>query len=112
MQHPVPDQRGTHHRHLDLGGRIVTVTHPGHGHTDGDLFAYVDDADVLVAGDLVEESGPPDFGDAYPLEWPESVGAMLHVATPATMIVPGHGVRRRRRVRRRASRPTSPRSRG
>ena len=92
VQIKVPDHvvRGT--AHLDLGGRTVTMTHPGHAHTYGDLYAYIDDVDVLVAGDLVEESGPPDFGDAHPLEWPGSVGSMLRVATPATLIVPGHGV--------------------
>lgn len=88
----VPDHPVRTTAAIDLGGRVVTVTHPGYAHTSGDLYAYVDDADVLIAGDLVEESGPPDFGDAYPLEWPRSLSTMLHVATPSTVVVPGHGV--------------------
>jgi len=76
---------------LDLGGRIVALAHFGRGHTAGDLVAHVPDADVVVAGDLVEESGPPDFGDAYPLEWPGTVAALLRLATPGTVVVPGHG---------------------
>ncbi|GAA1859981.1 MBL fold metallo-hydrolase [Asanoa iriomotensis] len=76
---------------LDLGGRIVTLAHFGRGHTAGDLVVHVPDADVVIAGDLVEESGPPDFADAYPLEWPGTVAALLRLTSPETVVVPGHG---------------------
>jgi len=69
----------------------VTLTHFGRGHTSGDLVVHVPDADVVVAGDLVEESGPPDFTEAFPLEWPATLAALLRLATPETVIVPGHG---------------------
>ena len=48
---------------LDLGDRVVELIHPGRGHTAGDLVVRVPDADVMVAGDLVEESDPPFIGD-------------------------------------------------
>jgi glyoxylase-like metal-dependent hydrolase (beta-lactamase superfamily II) len=51
----------------------------------------VPDADAVLAGDLVEESGPPQFGDAYPLEWPATVAALAHLLGPASVVVPGHG---------------------
>jgi glyoxylase-like metal-dependent hydrolase (beta-lactamase superfamily II) len=76
---------------LDVGGRPVRLRHFGRGHTDGDLVVLVPDVDVVLAGDLVEESGPPDFGDAYPLEWPETLAALTQQLTPATVVVPGHG---------------------
>jgi glyoxylase-like metal-dependent hydrolase (beta-lactamase superfamily II) len=76
---------------LDVGGRTVRLRHLGRGHTDGDLVVSVPDGDVVVAGDLVEESGPPDFGDGYPLEWPETLAALTHLLSPATVVVPGHG---------------------
>lgn len=76
---------------LDVGGRRVLLRHPGPGHTDGDLVVHVPDADVLVAGDLVEQSGPPDFSDAHPLSWPDAVADLLRLTTPATVVVPGHG---------------------
>jgi glyoxylase-like metal-dependent hydrolase (beta-lactamase superfamily II) len=76
---------------LDIGGRAVALHHFGRGHTAGDLVVHVPDADVVVAGDLVEESGPPAFGDAYPVEWPETVAALLRLTGPATVVVPGHG---------------------
>ncbi|MGW4154880.1 MBL fold metallo-hydrolase [Micromonospora chersina] len=76
---------------LDIGGRRVVLHHPGHGHTDADLVVHVPDADVLVAGDLVEQSGPPAFEESYPVQWPDAVAALLRLTTPATVVVPGHG---------------------
>ena len=71
--------------------------HPGRGHTGGDLVVRVPDADVLLAGDLVEEStarnGVPGFGDdCYPMEWPLSLDIVLgltHLGRPSSC--PGHG---------------------
>ena len=90
----IPDHLVRTPERLDLGGRAVTMAHHGRGHTDGDVIAYVEDADVIVAGDLVEDGAPPGFGDdSYPLDWPESVAALLHRSSPTTVIVPGHGGR-------------------
>ncbi|MET8282357.1 MBL fold metallo-hydrolase [Micromonospora sp. NPDC005174] len=76
---------------LDLGSRRVVLRHPGRGHTDADLVVHVPDADVLVAGDLVEQSGPPAFEDSYPLQWPDAVADLLRLTTARTVVVPGHG---------------------
>jgi glyoxylase-like metal-dependent hydrolase (beta-lactamase superfamily II) len=76
---------------LDVGGRPVVLHHLGRGHTEGDLVVQVPDADALVAGDLVEESGPPSFEDSYPLEWPETLAALLRLCGPSTVAIPGHG---------------------
>ncbi|MGW5578805.1 MBL fold metallo-hydrolase [Micromonospora chokoriensis] len=76
---------------LDLGGRRVLLRHPGRGHTEADLVVHVPDADVLVAGDLVEQSGPPAFEDSYPLRWPDAVADLLRLTTARTVVVPGHG---------------------
>ncbi len=74
---------------LDLGGRDVVLQHPGRGHTDHDVIVQVPDAGVSVAGDLVEEGAPPAFSDAYPLEWPSTLTALLPRLGP--VVVPGHG---------------------
>ncbi len=74
---------------LDLGGRLVTLTHPGRGHTDHDVVAWVHDSRVLFAGDLVEEGAPPSFEDSFPLEWPGALGELL--TRDPLRIVPGHG---------------------
>ncbi|MEH0845866.1 MBL fold metallo-hydrolase [Micromonospora sp. CPCC 205711] len=76
---------------LDVGGREVVLRHPGPGHTDADLVVHVPDADVLIAGDLVEQGAPPAFADAYPLRWPDALAELLRLTTPATVVVPGHG---------------------
>ncbi|MBX6356529.1 MAG: MBL fold metallo-hydrolase [Micromonosporaceae bacterium] len=76
---------------LDVGGRMVVLHHLGRGHTAGDLVVQVPDADVVVAGDLIEESGPPAFGDAYPLEWPGTLAGLLRLISPRSVVVPGHG---------------------
>ncbi|WP_232677018.1 MBL fold metallo-hydrolase [Nocardioides sp. R-C-SC26] len=77
---------------IDLDDRHVELVHPGRAHTDGDAVVFVPDADVIFAGDLVEESGPPDFGpDSHPLEWPLALDVVLGLTTSATTVVPGHG---------------------
>ena len=77
---------------LDLGDRLVELVHPGRGHTAGDLVVRIADADVLLAGDLVEESAPPAFGaDCWPMEWPLALDVALSLTTSASVVVPGHG---------------------
>ncbi|HEX4190893.1 MAG TPA: MBL fold metallo-hydrolase [Marmoricola sp.] len=81
---------------LDLGDRMLELVHPGRGHTDGDIVVRVPDVDVLLAGDLVEEStersAVPGLGsDCFPMDWPASLDLVLSLTGPATRIVPGHG---------------------
>lgn len=81
---------------LDLGDRMLELVHPGRGHTGGDLVVRVPDADVLLAGDLIEESaardGVPGFGaDCFPLEWPLALDIVLGLTTTSSLVVPGHG---------------------
>jgi glyoxylase-like metal-dependent hydrolase (beta-lactamase superfamily II) len=75
---------------VDLGGRVITLTHPGRGHTGGDVVVHVPDAATVFAGDLVEQGAPPAIGpDAYPLDWPSTLDTVLTLG-PET-VVPGHG---------------------
>jgi glyoxylase-like metal-dependent hydrolase (beta-lactamase superfamily II) len=77
---------------IDLGDRQVELVHPGRGHTAGDLVVRVPDADVVLTGDLIEESGPPCYNsDAWPLEWPQTIETLTRMLTSATVVVPGHG---------------------
>jgi len=83
-------------RSLDLGDRLVELVHPGRGHTGGDVVVRVPEADVVLAGDLVEESamrdGVPGLGaDSYPLDWPATLDLVLELVGPSTVVVPGHG---------------------
>ena len=88
----VPERLVDRSSSLDLGDRTVELFHPGRGHTDGDLVVLVPDVDVLLAGDLVEESGPPALGpDSHPLDWADTLDTLLTRTTPDTVVVPGHG---------------------
>lgn len=87
--HLPPDHLVEREELLDLGGREVLLRHPGRGHTSGDVIALT--GQVLIAGDLVEQSGPPNFEDSYPLDWPDTLARIIALADPETLIVPGHG---------------------
>lgn len=85
-----PDQTFVGEATLDLGDRRVDLRFLGRGHTDHDVVALVPDDGVLFAGDLVEEGAPPSFGDAFPLDWPATLGHLLDAAGEG-QVVPGHG---------------------
>jgi glyoxylase-like metal-dependent hydrolase (beta-lactamase superfamily II) len=92
----VPERTFSSALTLDLGDRLVELVHPGRGHTSGDVVVRVPDADVLLAGDLVEESAArdavPGFGeDSFPLDWPITLDLALNLIGPDTVVVPGHG---------------------
>ena len=72
-------------------GREVSLRYLGRGHTDNDIVMRVDGADVLCAGDLLENGATPYFGDGYPMDWPATAEALLALVGPATVVVPGHG---------------------
>jgi len=80
---------------LDLGERAVELVHPGRAHTSGDLVVRVPDADVVLAGDLVEQSergDVPGFGpDCWPMEWPLALDLVIGLLTTSSVVVPGHG---------------------
>lgn len=77
-----------------LNGHALHVVHLPPGHTDGDAYVWVPDADVLHTGDLL-------FNGTYPVidvaaggsvgGMIRSADALLAVAGPATRVVPGHG---------------------
>ncbi len=73
---------------LDVGGLEVVLRFLGRGHTGHDLVVEVDER-VVFAGDLVEEGAPPAFEDAFPAEWPATLGR-LHLLARGP-VVPGHG---------------------
>jgi glyoxylase-like metal-dependent hydrolase (beta-lactamase superfamily II) len=86
------DQTFSSVRVLDLGDRQVELAHPGRGHTAGDAVIRVADADVVLAGDLVEESAPPAYGvDCHPLDWPGTLDVVINLLDRDTVVVPGHG---------------------
>jgi glyoxylase-like metal-dependent hydrolase (beta-lactamase superfamily II) len=84
-----PDRLLTIAAEVEVGGRQVELRYLGRGHTDGDVVVAVPDADVLFAGDLLENDAVPWFGDGYPLDWPATVERMVPMVRGT--VIPGHG---------------------
>jgi glyoxylase-like metal-dependent hydrolase (beta-lactamase superfamily II) len=84
-----PDRTFDDSATVEAGDRELRLSYLGRAHTDTDVVIEVPDANVLFAGDLLEEGATPSFGDSYPIEWPAAVERLLPLATGA--VVPGHG---------------------
>src|SRR5712691_3102511 len=75
--------------HLYLGKReVVLFTLPGH--TGGDVFAYVPDANVVFMGDLGWSKTLPNLVDATVNDWIPTLDKILALY-PTAKFVPGHG---------------------
>lgn len=85
----VPDRPVTRVDTLRLGGRAIVITHPGAGHSAGDLLVWLPKERVLFAGDVLVEDGVSMVvdGNADELLRVLDVVDALH----ATVVVPGHG---------------------
>jgi cyclase len=75
--------------HLYLGKRdVVLSTLPGH--TGGDVFAYVPDANVVFTGDLGWSKTLPNLVDATVNDWIPTLDKVL-TQYPTAKFIPGHG---------------------
>ena len=86
-----PDRTFADRAVIDLGGRRRGAGVPGPWAHRQRHRLRVPDADVLCAGDLLENGAAPYFGDGFPMDWPATVESMLAMTGPATVVVPGHG---------------------
>ncbi len=75
--------------HLYLGKRkVVLSTLPGH--TGGDVFAYIPDANVVFTGDLGWSKTLPNLVDATVNDWIPTLDKILS-QYPTAKFIPGHG---------------------
>jgi len=86
-----PDRTFADRVMVEFGGRQVELRYLGRGHTDNDIVLIATDADVVCAGDLLENGATPFFGDGFPMDWPATAEALLGVIGVQTVVVPGHG---------------------
>ena len=86
-----PDRTMADRATVEFGGRQVELRYLGRGHTDNDIIVIPADADVLLAGDLLENAPAPYFGDGFPLDWPDTAERILELVGDKTVVVPGHG---------------------
>lgn len=84
-----PDRPVTTADTLRLGGRTIVVTHPGSGHSAGDLLVWLPKERVLFAGDVLVEDGVSMVVDGNSDEL-LSVLDRVDSMHPA-VVVPGHG---------------------
>ncbi len=84
-----PDRPVTASDTLRLGGKTIVVSHPGPGHSPGDLMVWLPKERVLFAGDVLVEDGVSmvvDGNSSVLLRVLDTVSAMRPRA-----VVPGHG---------------------
>jgi cyclase len=79
---------------IDFGGEKIAFGHLGQAHTDGDLYVYFTNANVLVAGGVVSNEGWP-LLDWQTGGWIGGLVAahdrLLKLANDSTKIVPANG---------------------
>lgn len=84
-----PTETFSGRRSIEVGGRTVDLVEVGPAHTEGDVLAFVPDADAVFTGDIL-------FIDGTPLMWEGPVdnwvaACDLIIDSGASLIVPGHG---------------------
>jgi glyoxylase-like metal-dependent hydrolase (beta-lactamase superfamily II) len=84
-----PDRAVTGVDTLQIGGRTLIISHPGAGHSAGDLMVWLPRERVLFAGDILVEDGVTMVVDGNSSELLRAL-AMIDSLQPA-IVVPGHG---------------------
>ena len=79
---------------MTFGGQTIQYAPLGQAHTDGDIYLFFRDANVLVVGDTMTVAKYP-IGDYTSGGWlgglVNATKTLLDVSTPETRIVPGEG---------------------
>jgi len=75
---------------LDDGNQRMEIRHYGHGHTTGDLIAWLPKHGVLLVSD-VSNNGPLNLANANIASWIDVLRQLLEL--PVQTVVPGHGER-------------------
>jgi glyoxylase-like metal-dependent hydrolase (beta-lactamase superfamily II) len=84
-----PDRPVTRSDTLRLGGKTIVITHPGPGHSPGDLLVWLPQERILFAGDVLVEDGVSMLVDGNSSAL---LGALDTVdGMNAGVVVPGHG---------------------
>jgi glyoxylase-like metal-dependent hydrolase (beta-lactamase superfamily II) len=84
-----PDRPVTTSDTLRLGGKTIVVSHPGPGHSPGDLLVWLPEERVLYAGDILVEDGVSMVVDGNSSELLRVLDTLDGLN--ARVVVPGHG---------------------
>ena len=85
----IPDRPVTGSDTLRMGGRAIVITHPGAGHSAGDLMVWLPKERVLFAGDVLVEDGVTMMVDGSSADLLRALARIDSLAPAA--VVPGHG---------------------
>lgn len=79
---------------VDLGGITVEAQYHGFGQTDGDLFVYVPEANVMWTGNPLVAAGPaiPWLLDGHAQEVVETLTSVQASLPADAIVIPGHGL--------------------
>jgi cyclase len=72
-----------------VGGYNLRLIHV-RGHTDGDVFIYIEQLKTLITGDLVSYKKIPSMRDAYVADWVSAMNVLADF--DAEIYIPGHGI--------------------
>jgi glyoxylase-like metal-dependent hydrolase (beta-lactamase superfamily II) len=81
-------------KRMSFGNETFVIKNFGNGHTDGDLWVYLEKADVLVLGDTFWNSYYPFIDNEHggsinnAIKWADKA---IAATSDKTVIVPGHG---------------------
>ena len=84
-----PSRTITNSQNIDLGGRIVTITAFGGGHTAGDMVIMDQASKTLFAGDLVFNERPSTVPHADIPTWLDQLDILASWGWE--LLIPGHG---------------------
>lgn len=77
---------------LNLGNRFIEILHFGPAHTRSDVIVAAQDPGVIVAGDLLESAGDPQFDETTSFgDWVSALDSLIGASKPDTVLIPGHG---------------------
>lgn len=93
---PSPAMDETMFRGTDIFLSDITfsLTHVGPGHTDNDIFVFVEKLNLLHAGDLLFHNRHPYMDTSAGTTsagWIKSCEKMLEICNDETIVIPGHG---------------------
>ena len=88
----LPNETFNDQLEIRIGGKTLTLSHPGRGHTDGDLVVLIEEENTMVMGDLFFYKHYPNIdleAGGSVLDWPATIDKVLQLNF--NRVVPGHG---------------------
>jgi cyclase len=88
----LPNELFSEQLEIRIGGKTLSLSHPGRGHTDGDLVVLIEEEKTIVMGDLLFYKHYPNIdleAGGSVSEWPSTLDKVLSLNFERA--IPGHG---------------------